>query len=718
MIILHGALLDGRLFVWGEAPPRPRRGARRKNGVAPYPYDAGFAALSGALGSLGLEPPPDAHREESATAWLPTVSEQPFPSSALIGDSPDAEGETLITPWRVSGLRLDASESLDLLATHAGRSQHGVVAGRDLRFWILALREAGSLVTRQRFLPGMVEQEGHWHARWQPVWLGEDAELLEELARDMPAAARALTRDADAGPPDTPPRRAVEAFVGAAVDQLVRSHANDGLPVVANGATGANVVERWLGALRAPESEVTGEPEALAQLADVVRDWRRPVETVAAAPFRLCFRLEEPAPAKEEAMPRRGRRHGRNRPGREAPRPGQRRWYVRFLLQSADDPNLLVPTADAWIIRGRKAAALARSGTDLHAALLASMVQAAGVAPRIEESLRSRKPSGFSLDARGAHEFLTRTAPALQQAGFGVILPTWWTEAGSAYHLGVRARVHTPERRDLDYEPSLDESIAFDWEVVVGGRPLSGRDLEELSRLKEPLLQVRGHWIETHVEEVHAAQMFWKNRRAGEVTARELVRMGLGSADTSAGIRFEGVDASGWLGELLRNLTDKGSIAALRAPEGFTGLLRPYQEKGYAWLDTLGRYGLGACLADDMGLGKTIQTLALIERQRAAGEDRPVLLVCPTSVLTNWQREAARFTPRLGVTVHHGAGRAKGYDLQQRAYAHAVVLTSYALLHRDLEDLHMIQWSGVVLDEAQNIKNPSTKQSQAVRTLK
>jgi SNF2 family DNA or RNA helicase len=718
MIILHGALLEDRLFVWGEAPPRPRRGARRKNGVAPYPYDAGFAALSEALGTLGLSPPPDAGREESATAWLPTVSEQPFPSSALIGDYPDAEGDVGIAPWRVSGLRLSPAESLDLLATHAARTQHGVVAGRDLRFWILALREAGSLVTRQRFLPGMLEQQGTWRARWQPVWLGEDAELLEELAGDMPAAARALTRDAGAGPPDTPPRRAVEAFVGAAVDQLVRAHANDGLPVVVNGSPGGSVAERWLGALRAPDDVVVGDPELLRQLADQVRDWRRPVETVAAAPFRLCFRLEEPAPAKDEPPPRRGRRHGRQRPGREAPRPGQRRWYVRFLLQSADDPNLLVPTADAWIIRGRKAAALARSGTDLHAALLASMVQAAGVAPRIEESLRSRKPSGFSLDARGAHEFLTRTAPALQQAGFGVILPPWWTESGSASHLGVRARVHTPERASLDYGPSLDESVSFDWEIVVGGRPLSGRDLEELARLKEPLIQVRGHWIETHVEEIHAAQMFWKNRRAGEVTARELVRMALGSADTSAGIRFEGVDASGWLGELLRNLTDKASIAPLAAPEGFTGALRPYQERGYAWLDVLGRYGLGACLADDMGLGKTIQTLALVERHRAAGEDRPVLLVCPTSVLTNWQREAARFTPNLPVTVHHGTGRARGYDLQQRAYAHAIVLTSYALLHRDLDDLSTMQWAGVVLDEAQNIKNPSTKQSQAVRTLK
>jgi SNF2 family DNA or RNA helicase len=716
MIILHGAMLEERLFVWGEAPPKPKRGGRRKNGLAPSPYDAGYPALREALANLGLDFVSDDAREDASTAWLPTVGEQPYPSSALIGEFPEADGETELAPWKVSGLFLDPKEWLELLTA---RPQHGVVAGRDLRFWLAALREAGSLVTRQRFLPGLIERAGEWFARWQPVWLGEDADLLEALASDMPAAARALTRDVETGAPDTPPRRAVESFVAATLDHLVRSHADDGLPAVPGGIVAGNVVERWLTALRIPDAHVPGDDESLRQLADLVRDWRRPVDQAALVPFRLCFRLEEPAPSKDEPPPRRGRRNSRQRPGRDVPRPGQRRWYVRFLLQSAEDPNLLVPTADAWIIRGRKAAALARSGTDVHAALLASMVQAAGVDPRIEESLRSRKPSGFSLDARGAHDFLTRTAPALQQAGFGVILPPWWTEYGTtAQHLCVRAKVHTPERRELDAEPSLDDQVSFDWEISVGGRPLSGRDLDELARLKEPLVNVRGHWVETHIEEIHAAQMFWKNRRAGEVTARELVRMALGSADTSAGIRFAGVDASGWLGDLLRQLTDKNTIEPLPAPEGFEGALRPYQERGYAWLDVLGRHGLGSCLADDMGLGKTIQTLALVERRRAAGEDRPVLLVCPTSVLTNWQREATRFTPGLGVTVHHGVGRARGYDLQQRAYAHSIVLTSYALLHRDLEDLHMVQWSGVVLDEAQNIKNPSTKQSQAVRTLK
>jgi len=390
---------------------------------------------------------------------------------------------------------------------------------------------------------------------------------------------------------------------------------------------------------------------------------------------------------------------------------------VRYLLQGTDDPSLLVPTADAWILRGRKAAALQRSGSDVHQTLLLSLAQAAGVCPRIEMSLRSRKPSGYSLDARGAHEFLTQTAPALEQAGFGTILPEWWTGGSTRHRLSVRARVRTPEQNELDYEPRLDETVSFDWEVCLAGQPLSGRDLEDLARLKEPLQRVRGHWVQTSVEEIHAALEFYKNRRGGEVTAREIVRMALGAADTSAGIHFEGVRATGWLGAMLERLTDKNAIEPLSTPPGFTGALRPYQEKGFAWLEFLRRWELGACLADDMGLGKTIQTLALIERERNHGEDRPVLLVCPTSVLANWEREAARFTPNLRTVIHHGPQREKGYEFVADAQDHALVLTSYALVHRDLEDLRSMRWAGVILDEAQNIKNPDTKQSMAVRAV-
>jgi SNF2 family DNA or RNA helicase len=725
MIILHGACVDERLFVWGETPNEAaaaRASRRRRNGSAPQlPYDAGIEGVARALRSLpagiGNTLKANRRREAALTAWLPSRDGQPLPSSALIGEAPASEAPITIEPWLVNGLLLDPRDSLDLLSASAGRAVHGMIPGRDFSFWGQALHVAASMVTRQRYLPGLVERDGAYFARWQPVWIGADVTRLEAMAAGMPGVARAVT-DGLETPPGVPAADVIAAFIGGLVDHIARSHANDGVPSVGSVVPEA-VHDRWLAALRRPgDGRVEGPPEELASLAKLVAEWRQPGDDAATAPFRLCFRLEEPTSGKEEPWRQGGRRrNGRKQKGREMPRPGQRRWYVRYLLQATDDPSLLVPTADAWITRGRKAAALSRMGTDVHEALLASLAQAAGLCPRIGESLRSRKPSGYSLDAKGAHEFLTVTAPALEQAGFGTLLPEWWTETGTAHRLCVRARVRTPERSELPEQPSLDETVDFDWEIALGGRALSGRDLEELARLKEPLVQVRGQWIETGIDEIHAALEFWKNRKAGTVTAREIVRMALGSADTSAGIRFEGVRATGWLGDLLACLEDKTAIVALPTPRGFRGELRPYQQRGYAWLEFLQEWRLGACLADDMGLGKTIQTLALALHDRERGEDRPMLLVCPTSVLTNWQREASRFAPDLPVTVHHGAARPRGYEFTQRAYEHALVLTSYALLHRDLEELSTVQWSGIVLDEAQNIKNPDTKQSQAVRNL-
>ncbi|MBM3323388.1 ATP-dependent helicase, partial [candidate division WOR-3 bacterium] len=131
----------------------------------------------------------------------------------------------------------------------------------------------------------------------------------------------------------------------------------------------------------------------------------------------------------------------------------------------------------------------------------------------------------------------------------------------------------------------------------------------------------------------------------------------------------------------------------------------------------LKQWGLGACLADDMGLGKTIQALALMQADWRPGKGRPVLLICPTSVVGNWQKEAARFTPELPVMVHHGLTRAKGRNFTRDARRHAMVISSYALLHRDFEVLNQVKWAGVILDEAQSIKNPETKQARAARTL-
>jgi SNF2 family DNA or RNA helicase len=218
-------------------------------------------------------------------------------------------------------------------------------------------------------------------------------------------------------------------------------------------------------------------------------------------------------------------------------------------------------------------------------------------------------------------------------------------------------------------------------------------------------------------EEIQAALDFWKQKDEQETTVRDVVRMALGAAKAPGAIDFAGVRADGWVADFLDRLEGRGAVEDLPPPPDFHGQLRPYQGRGYSWLAFLGQWGLGACLADDMGLGKTVQTLALIQREWKPEGGQPWLLICPTSVVGNWQKEAARFTPGLPVLVHHGLKRVRGEGFRKAAAASALVLSSYSLLHRDREALAKVPWAGVILDEAQNIKNPETKQAQAARAL-
>ena len=387
MIILHGALL-------GRSPLRLGRGASRGRGEAPAARTARAALslrrrLRGALArrsrvSASIRPP-DASREESATAWLPTVSDQPFPSSALIGESPGRRGRG--RHRAMARLRAAArgrpNRSTCCRPTPA-RSQHGVIAGRDLRFWILALRRGG-LAGDAPALPARHGRAGGQLARALAAGLARRGRRAARGARARHAGRRARA-DAPAGGAVRPTRRRVARSRPSSAPPSTSSCARTrttALPVVVgNGACrGQRGPSAGSRALRAPDERGDGRsPSRSRQLADLVArlaaaDRRRspPRRSGCASGWRSRRR------PRTSRQPRRGRRATARRARRARRRaPGQRRWYVRFLLQSADDPNLLVPTADAWIIRGRKAAALARSGTDCTPTLLASMVQAAG----------------------------------------------------------------------------------------------------------------------------------------------------------------------------------------------------------------------------------------------------------------------------------------------------------------------------------------------------
>jgi superfamily II DNA or RNA helicase len=737
MIVLHAGLDRDGLLLWGEAPletgdavARPRRerraGRARRTAPPPLPYDAGRERLAASLEAVGLSPEAEV---ESVVAWLPTAGGDAIASSGLVAPPPE-RGRPVLEPWTVTALRPSAADSVDLLSACLDKDTlgPGVVVGRDLAFAAAVLRFAGGLVAREAFVPGLahaaqpsprgravgrcdgaapetrVSEDDGYEAVWTPVLAGRDAEHLARLARAMPPVSRALAGDAL-----RPPRVAAQPLLAATaawlLDRLVREAAREAS--TAGGPGAESVHERWLEALRSPGGTLHDGSREQAVLAAQVREWQRPLRVTTEAPFRLTFRLEEPGVEDPRAEPD------------GAPAANGRSWFVRYLMQSSHDPSLLVPAPQAWSARGALARVLRSEGFEPREHLLASLGQAAAIDPAVEESLGEPAPAGYATDARGAFEFLGSRATALEQAGFGVMLPAWWTGRGTRLRLTLRAAVLSPRLRagaGLD----LDRVVDVDWQVALGGDALSLAELQALAQLKAPLVRVRGRWVQVSAGEVEAALRLFSQRGRDGVRVRDLVALALGAPGAAAppGLAFDGVVADGWIGELLERLEQRAALRELDAPAGFEGTLRPYQRRGFSWLAFLGELGLGACLADDMGLGKTVQALALVQRRWQQGAREPVLLVCPTSVVGNWEREAARFTPALPVLVHHGLGRARGGALAERAASHALVVSSYALLHRDLETLGGVAWAGVILDEAQNVKNAETRQARAARALR
>lgn len=770
MIILHAGRVGKQFFLWGESPaeketPVVRRGRKPKNPVVkPYPYDSGFenlfSALELLLGSTGRK------ETEKINVWIPTIGGNPVPSSSLVAETPASKAEFSLAPWTVHAYPLEAEETLVLLCACMGKRvlAPGIISGNDLLWWADALKFAGSLVAGQKYLPGVRIEDGEYIALWEPVFSGEDAGELAKLAKQMPPAARALAPEVSSTLPEMPATLAARQFIAASLDWIVRSEPGKKRPEKEPRKRKSfdSVHDAWVSALKSPDGLISGDGKELLQLAARTREWQRPLTILTTSPFRFCFRLEEPVEDEETEETEENERlaalatvDGKEENKGEREEIKKRKegiadieipgglWYVRYLLQSYEDPSLLIPVEEAW--KPKKGSPLKKYDVkNIRQFMLSSLGQAAAINAGIASSLEAPNPSGYSLDTREAYRFLTESAVNLSQAGFGLLLPGWWTRKGTKTHLKAQAKVKGKQLQ-AGSGLTLEKIVSFDWEIALGDRVLTIKELQALAKLKAPLVRVRGQWVEVNDAEIQAALEFWKKNPHGEASLREVIKLAVGASEKAEGMDFEGLNASGWIKELISRLKDKTGFEELSAPDGFSGTLRPYQYRGYSWLAFLRQWGIGACLADDMGLGKTIQTLALIqhdleqvEEESAGLEDskpvnvsnvpdapnapepvasKPVLLVCPTSVINNWKKEAARFTPELSVMVHHGTSRKKEEEFKKEAMSHAIVISSYGLLQRDVKFLKRVPWAGVVLDEAQNIKNPETKQAKAARAL-
>jgi SNF2 family DNA or RNA helicase len=529
-----------------------------------------------------------------------------------------------------------------------------------------------------------------------------------------------------------------------------------------NPMPGSSVTARWIVSLREPGRAFYVAPTEMKPFIEGMHAWQRQLPGVSEGGLRLCFRLVAPGgdPIEDEhvpddeALPELPRAAGA--PGEAAPSAMEERsehhavvppalvietvqregmgdpaatpagdletgeqWQLKYLLQARDDPSLVLPMAQVWGERAEVARFLDRHFHAPREMVIAEIARAAGIFPPLMSSLRTQDPFGCALSGAEAYQFLVTAAPLLAEADFGVLLPPWWKRARAKPTLKLALG---GGKRDGSGLLGLESVLAYDWRLALGGAELSAGDLKRLAELKQPLVRLRGQWVELRREDVEPMLTFMRTHASGRMSLGEALRASLTGELDGAGLALAEVRADEWIGTLLGQLRGGEAVREVAQPDGLRGTLRPYQARGLGWLDFLTSYGLGACLADDMGLGKTIELLALLLRAKAAGRlTKPVLLVCPTSVVGNWRHESARFAPDLRVLVHHGAERAGRADVerfQREAAGYDLLVTTYSLLPRDEEALGSIEWGGVVLDEAQNIKNPETRQSRVARGLR
>ncbi|MBD2461642.1 DEAD/DEAH box helicase [Oscillatoria sp. FACHB-1407] len=644
--------------------------------------------------------------ETEATVAIPQHSGAATSSASDDADTPTTS--PTLQSWLVTGIVLTPLEAIQFLNSLplSSMGEEESFLGGDLRFWSHVARWSLDLLARSKFLPQLEPQsEGSAIAYWQPLLdSGADQGRLEQFTHQMPVVCRTYlnTQQTSATPEPTAFPLASTLlfdFLKATMDAQLRVVMQSGLaasPASNPQALKEAILRDWLKAL-GDTAQLTTEPAKLERLQTAIAQWTAPIQhqlSQSLASFRTCFYLQTPSY-------------------------GQADWVLEYFLQSASDPGFLVSAKTIWQNPVERLVYLGRTIDRPQETLLAGLGLASRLYPVLEPSLQVSKPQSCRLNPMQVYDFLKTVSWRLQDSGFGVVLPgSLSNQQGWASRLGLSVRAAAPLKSNQRL--GLQSLLNFKWELTIGGQRLSKEEFDRLVALKTPLVEVNGEWVELRPQDVRAAQSFFASRKDQmALSLEDALRISTGDTQTIEKLPVVNFEASGALSELINTLTTGNqNVEPIPIPEGFQGELRPYQVRGASWLAFLEKWGLGACLADDMGLGKTVQLIALLLHLKEQGTlENPTLLVCPTSVLGNWEREVKRFAPNLKLLVHHGDKRAQGRDFARAIQGKHLVITSYPLVYRDVKDLQTVPWQGVVLDEAQNIKNSEAKQSQAVRQL-
>ncbi|MFN0070048.1 MAG: DEAD/DEAH box helicase [Chloroflexota bacterium] len=719
MHIVHGTWIPddiddfvqrGALYVWVETDA-PLRGARGRTSSL-HPRQLAQAPLAKFLmDHLGVREFGQGTLARTLVTkhiLIPTADEAPLPSFELMPYvDEDIPLEFKLAPWQVWCYRVQrVIAELNEIQFLATNNTEGFQLGQDIQFWQAHAQAIKNIIARDEYIPSLTyrtlvtsstkrtSKKGPQPPAFEirPGWEIVSRSYESTIARH--AAAMPLVCTAGTNNPESTSLFEPESLLRHFSECLL----ND---VVASTSFPAKFDNQIVGSLlyRCVHPGLPSPPAAADVALAEYQHWLSWRTQLASAHtdtgFALCFRLED------------------------APSDAPDHWRLHFLVAAHHDPSLKLSLADYWPLNTKSRSQAAQPfGADFEKQILLTLGTAARIYPTIWDGLATDQPIGCELSLEEAFAFLQESAWVLEDAGYTIIVPAWWTPDGrrrATVRLKTSARGAKGSTDAGSGLLGFDSLIDYDYQLSIGGEAVSEAEWRQLVNAKTPLVQFRGQWMELDREKMQQMLEFWRSRQlaAPEMTMLDMLKIGSESEDDLEWEHDQAVE------DMLALLNDKSALAPIADPAALQGTLRDYQKRGVAWLHYLESLGLNACLADDMGLGKTLQVIArLVMEREAAASPQPTLIIAPTSVLGNWRKEIERFAPQLRALVHQGSDRVKDEPGFKAACQDIdVVLTSFALVRLDEKLLRGPKWHRVVVDEAQNIKNPQAAQTRAIMKL-
>ncbi len=648
-----------------------------------------------------------------ADLLLPSADDAPLPSPWLkdsaFGKSHRPSKKMVLLPWRVFGYYMPppvALKWLTRLDLKKRRARSTMVFGESIHFW----RDASNLVFYSLI-----------HGTYEPVLLKVDHQIKSKWMMNERILANQLENLQTRLPPSCEyewsadgTRRTRESivrdFFNTSIDYMIRNVVGQRViePLAQRRSSRKRKKQNPLDSLATPfikglyskQNSFSAARDVQAAFVAIVTNWLQQYTTSQARLWTTCFTVLPPeiGDAKLENLD-----------------PDAKVWRVAFSLQSVKDPSQHIYAQEIW---ENLVPIQSSDGKTLAEFFLKDLGRALQYFPKLEEALNEPYPNYIDLTTTEVYEFLSEQGLHLQSADFGIVAPQWWKKKTKRLTIKIEIDSSAFEGKNM---MGFDSMVDFSWKASIGDKALTERAFQKLVKHKMALLPIDGQWVEIKSEDLWSTANFFEDRdTSGKMTLGEALHLGMKNSELKSSLEEVVFDYEGTLAQLFSSEED--ALPSVEQPVTLEGELRPYQVRGLSWLSFNDRLGFGACLADDMGLGKTIQLLSLILHERESGRisyhHKPTLLVCPMSVVGNWFREAAKFTPKLRVMIHHGSNRHDMSTFLKVYDTYDLIISTYHLINRDLELFKSINWHRVALDEAQNIKNPGAQQSMAIQSLK